>query len=290
MDRAARDIDHVMLIARDLARARLAYEKMGFTVTPLTSHPHGTANHLIMFQHDFIELLGVVSPEKLDSRSAAAQLFLAAREGLAAVALPSNDAKRDREALVRRGLEPSDLYSFDRPVTLPDGRETRAIVDTVWASEPSAPLVQTFLSQQHVAEAIWVPEWQVHPNGARTIAWLTLVADEPAAALERHLATLMGTEISRDAGDRRILAARRGQVRILSPGDFEAAFGRPAEAVRPYIAGVGIGVVDLGRLVTKLEENGVPHDRSSQIVRVLPDSAHGALIEFTERSAEETTP
>jgi hypothetical protein len=65
MGRAARDIDHVMLIPRDLAHARSAYERMGFTVTPLTSHPHGTANHLIMFQRDFIELLGVVAPERL---------------------------------------------------------------------------------------------------------------------------------------------------------------------------------------------------------------------------------
>jgi hypothetical protein len=39
MGRAARDIDHVMLIPRDLAHARSAYERMGFTVTPLTSHP-----------------------------------------------------------------------------------------------------------------------------------------------------------------------------------------------------------------------------------------------------------
>ena len=81
MDRAVRDIDHVMLISRELARARPTYERMGFAVTPLTSHPHGTANHLIMFERDFIELLGVVAPEELDSRSAAAELFLRIREG-----------------------------------------------------------------------------------------------------------------------------------------------------------------------------------------------------------------
>jgi len=28
-------------------------------------------------------------------------------------------------------------------------------------------------------------------------------------------------------------------------------------------------------------ESGVPHERSRQTVRVLPDSAHGALLEFT---------
>jgi len=281
MGRAARDIDHVMLISRDLALARSVYERMGFTVTPLTSHPHGTANHLIMFQHDFIELLGVVAPERLDSRSAAAQLFLRVREGLAAVALPTSDAKRDREALIRRGLDPSDLYSFDRPVTLPDGRETRAIVDTVWASEPSAPLVQTFLSRQHLAEAIWVPEWQVHPNGARAIAWLTLVADDPAAALENHFAAFLDAEVLRDARGRRTFATPRGEIRILGPDDYQATYGTPAEATRPYIAGMGIRVTDLETLVTHIRASGVPHERSSQAVRVLPDSAHGALLEFT---------
>ena len=283
----ARDIDHVMLIARDLTRARAAYERMGFTVSPLTSHPHGTANHLIMFQRDFIELLGVVAPERLDSRSATAQLFLQIREGPAAVALPSNDAKWDREALIRRGLDPSELYSFDRPVTLPGGRETRAIVDTVWVSEPSAPLVQTFISHQHEAEAIWVPEWQVHPNGAQAIGWLTLVADDPAAPLEQHLAAFFDTGVVRDARGRRTFATPCGEIRILGPSDFEATFGIPAEATRPYIAGVGIRVVDLERLVTQLREKGVPCEKSSQTVRVLPEDAHGALIEFTER--EETT-
>ncbi len=281
MGRPARDIDHVMLISRDLAQARSVYERMGFTVTPLTSHPHGTANHLILFQRDFIELLGVVDLERLDAHSAAAQVFLQIREGLAAVALPTSDAKRDREALLRRGLEPSDLYSFDRPVTLPDGRETRAVVDTVWAPEPSAPLVQTFLSRQHVAEAIWVPEWQAHPNGASAIAWLTLVADDPAAALESHFAAFLDAEVLRGARGRRSFATPRGEVRILGPDDYLATYGAPAEATRPYIAGVGIRVIDLERLETHLQENGVPHEKSSQTVRVLPDSAHGALLEFT---------
>jgi len=281
MGRAARDIDHVMLISRDLAHARSAYERMGFTVTPLTSHPHGTANHLILFQHDFIELLGVVAPERLDARSAAAQVFLQIREGFAAIALPTSDAERDSEALLRRGLEPSDLYCFDRPVTLPDGRETRAIVDTVWAPEPSAPLVQTFLSRQHVAEAIWVPEWQAHPNGARAIAWLTLVADDPAAALESHFVAFLDAELLRDAHGRRTFATPRGEVRILGPDDYQAAYGTPAEATRPYIAGMGIRVTDLETLVTHIRASGVPHERSSQAVRVLPDSAHGALLEFT---------
>jgi len=278
---AAHDIDHVMLISRDLAQARSVYERMGFTVTPLTSHPHGTANHLILFQHDFIELLGVVAPERLDSRSAAVQLFLRIREGLAAVALPTTDAQRDREALIRRGLDPSDLYCFDRPVRLPDGREIRAIVDTVWVSEPSAPLVQAFLSRQHVAEAIWVPEWQTHPNGARAIAWLTLVADDPAAGLENYFAAFLDAEMLRDARGRRTFATPRAEVRILGPDDYQAMCGIAAEATRPYIAGVGIRVADLERLVTHLQENGVPHERSSQTVRVLPDSAHGALLEFT---------
>jgi hypothetical protein len=279
--RAPRDIDHAMLISRDLERARSDYQRMGFAVTPLTPHPHGTANHLIMFQHDFVELLGIVAPEKLDSRSAAAKLFLQVREGLAALALPTSDAGQDREALIRRGLDPSDLYSFDRPVTLPDGRETRAIVDTVWVSEPSAPLVQTFLSQQHVAEAIWVPDWQVHPNGAQAIAWLTLVADDPAGPLEDHLAALFETDVARDAQGRRSFRTPRGEIRVLRPDDYEATCGVSAEAARPYIAGVGIRVADLEGLATQLQQNGVPCERSSQVVRVPPGFAHGALIEFT---------
>ena len=53
-----RDAATVILV-RDLDAARDRYESFGFTMSPRGFHSEhmGTANHTIMLQHDYIELL-----------------------------------------------------------------------------------------------------------------------------------------------------------------------------------------------------------------------------------------
>src|SRR5258707_6639147 len=54
-------IDHVLIAVADLDRARLAWERLGFTLTPRGRHlQQGTGNYCVMFARDYIELLGVV--------------------------------------------------------------------------------------------------------------------------------------------------------------------------------------------------------------------------------------
>ena len=281
MTQSVKNIDHVMLIARDLERVKSLYERMGFYVTPLTFHPHGTGNHLIMFGNTFVELLGVVEPEKLDERSKSAQAFLQVREGIAAIALPSGDARRDREALAERGLDPSDVYSFERPVRLPDGRQINAVVDTVWAPDTSAPLVLPFLSQQHVPEAIWVPEWQHHANSAVGITSLTIVADEPSGGIETLLSRFLNKNSTDVRDGARLFDLGEGAVQVLSPQYFEAAYSINAEPLRPYIACMSIQVTELDRLAACLEEGNVPFDRMEKSIRLRPCDAGGVLLEFT---------
>ena len=49
-----RDIDHVVVMTRDLESARAGWEQLGFTTTPRAVHPFGTANSLIQLQGNFI--------------------------------------------------------------------------------------------------------------------------------------------------------------------------------------------------------------------------------------------
>ncbi len=57
-----RGIDHVVLVVRDLDRARATYERLGFTLTPRGYHTLGSQNHCIMFDRDYVELLAVPKP------------------------------------------------------------------------------------------------------------------------------------------------------------------------------------------------------------------------------------
>ena len=54
-------IDHLIVGVRDLEAARAQYARLGFNSTPRGRHVGwGTANYCIMFEHDYLELLGIV--------------------------------------------------------------------------------------------------------------------------------------------------------------------------------------------------------------------------------------
>jgi len=60
-----RGIDHLVIAVKDLPSARDRFSRFGFSTTPLGKHPWGTANHLVQFSRNFIELVGVVDREAL---------------------------------------------------------------------------------------------------------------------------------------------------------------------------------------------------------------------------------
>src|SRR5689334_23376611 len=120
MDNVIAGIDHVIVGVRDLAQARLAWSRLGFTLSPRGRHiGQGTANYCIMFPSDYIELLGIVDPrdfvQRLDS-------FLARREGLMAAAFaPAGLAEDVQSALLGLQLHPSEPRALGRQLELPEG-------------------------------------------------------------------------------------------------------------------------------------------------------------------------
>ena len=65
---SGRAIDHVVLAVRDLDRAAMTYQELGFTLTPRAAHEDrmGTSNRLVQFGgKNFIELLEVDRPDQL---------------------------------------------------------------------------------------------------------------------------------------------------------------------------------------------------------------------------------
>ncbi|MGH6929803.1 MAG: VOC family protein, partial [Dongiaceae bacterium] len=96
-DSAIAGIDHALIGVRDLEAARVAWQRLGFNVTPRGRHiGWGTGNYCIMLERGYIELLGVVDPAQgtngLDT-------FLAGREGLLGLAFRSRDNDRTAQWL-----------------------------------------------------------------------------------------------------------------------------------------------------------------------------------------------
>src|SRR6476659_6941461 len=57
-------LDHMVVLVRDLDGAAETWRRLGFTLAPRGTHSAhmGTGNYTIMFDPDYMELLGVLTP------------------------------------------------------------------------------------------------------------------------------------------------------------------------------------------------------------------------------------
>jgi catechol 2,3-dioxygenase-like lactoylglutathione lyase family enzyme len=230
MRKYIRGIDHVVILVRDLDRARDTYERLGFTLTPRGHHTLGSKNHCIVFGSDYLELLAVPKPHP------AMQYFtdfLAGGEGLGAVAfrLPTTANAAHRE-LAAAGVGAESPLDFSRPVALADGTRD-AEFRIVQLSPADTPGCRTFLCQHFNADLVWREEYQTHALGAFGIGGLGVVVEDPKAAAAGYARLL-------DAKPRRVLrrTARRDRIRAdrtrLSQERRRAARQRPiADACTP---------------------------------------------------------
>ncbi|HSB98447.1 MAG TPA: VOC family protein, partial [Burkholderiaceae bacterium] len=113
MRRHLQGIDHAVVLVRDLDKARDAYARMGFMLTPRGYHTLGSQNHCLMFGRDYLELLAVPKSHPATQQYSD---FLAKGEGLGAVALATDDAGALQTGLAADGIVAEAPLDFARPV------------------------------------------------------------------------------------------------------------------------------------------------------------------------------
>lgn len=180
------NLDHAVIFSRDLDATAPVYRRLGFTLTPRGTHEAlGTANHTIMLERTYLELL-TATTAAAGSRWAG---ILERGEGLGALALGARNLRGEHAGLVSRGISVGPPVDFSRTVRLPTGpREARFTVAHL--DDAASPAVAGFFCQHHTPEIVWRPEWTRHRNGAAHVAGITICADEPGAlapAYERLL-------------------------------------------------------------------------------------------------------
>jgi len=191
-------LDHVVIAVRDLERAADAWRRLGFTLSPrgLHSEHMGTGNYTIMFGVDYLELLGVVAPTP---RNAPLRAFLDAREGIERLAFTTLDAQAGVAELQARGVEATGPLDFGRPVALPDGSEAFARFRTFdWPRAESPAGAPLFACEHLTRDAVWIPELQLHANGALSVDRLELLSRDPDAAAGQ-MARLIDQPVTRHA-------------------------------------------------------------------------------------------
>lgn len=270
-------IDHVVILVHDLDHARDAYARMGFTLTPRGYHTLGSQNHCIMFGNDYIELLAMT---KTHPAMQYFTDFLARGEGLAGIALATDDAAGAHAALAQAGLPADAPMEFSRPVELPGGTRDAAFKVVQMPVDLTAG-ARMFFCQHYTRDVVWRPDCLSHAIGATGIAALAVVVDDPATAVRNYARIFDETPHAIDegllvnTGSAPIALSTRG--RIGKRLDGVALPLRP----RPLVAALFIKVADRARAAETLRNGGYsPVAMKDGSFAIGADEAHGVTLVF----------
>jgi Glyoxalase-like domain len=273
-------IDHAVVMVGDLDQAAENYKRLGFTVSPRGTHSAhmGSGNYTIMFDPDYMELLGVLTPTE---HNAPARAFLEKRgEGIERIAFTAVDSAEGAEEIRARGYAPIGPTDFERPVTMPDGTLSAARFRTFqWPTAEAPGGVRIFACQHKTRETVWIPELMKHANGAKRLKQVLIVSPEPAKDAA-HLSRMIDRDAKTEAD---------GAVSVPSGGDrADFVFLTKDQLGKRYpdvpLAGLpergGAGLVIAADLAAAEKALGSTGVSSAGGVVVPPAAGNGTLLAF----------
>ena len=272
-------IDHAIVGVRKLEAARRQWAKLGFTITPRGRHKGwGTANYCIMFESDYVELLGIVDPAAFTNKL---DRFLKIREGLMSLAFATDTAEEVTAALDAASIGYKGPADLSRLLELPEG-EVEPAFKLVYLNG-ATPGVSSFVCQHLTRDLVWRPEWTRHANGVTGIDSMTVVVRNtrtPRAGWRAFLGEDAVTEI----GDQEFsVMVGPTELRVLT--EIAASDALPELRRRkwrpPFLAGMALSVADPAQTVSALEAGGIGYTRKDdQTVAVRGSQANGVSLEF----------
>ncbi|MBN9091388.1 MAG: VOC family protein [Reyranella sp.] len=279
--RAVRGLDHVVVMVDGIDAAERQYEKLGFQVQPRGFHTKlGTANHLMIFDRDYFEILGIVEPTPFNAER---REWLKAGGGLANVALATDGADLAFDAFKAAGLNPDAPLFFDRAVEI-DGKTEKAAFRTVRIPKTNMPVVGFFVCEHLTPQFVYRPQWARHPNGARGILGVTVIAEQPARWAD-ELRKYFGPNAVRREGDSIVANTGSHDIRYLGRKEYGERYPG-VTPVRPgdHPALLRLKVDNLPACEALLARNGVKVVKpNAGRLLVPPSEAAHLAIEFAER-------
>jgi Glyoxalase-like domain len=203
-------LDHVGVVVRDVAAARLAWEAAGFAPTP---------GGRIMLRQGYIEMLA----QDAAKPSATLAAMLAQGEGAHVLTLRVADAEAAAARLARAGFA-VQVVENSRPGEAGGIARFRRV-----PLADAAPRLQ--LIEHATPETVWHPALLDHGNGALALVEAVAVADPPATFAARLSRVAGRGLVPADGGF--LLPLAKGAVRVLSPDAFRRLW--PGAAPLPHL-------------------------------------------------------
>jgi hypothetical protein len=286
MSDTVRALDHIGLIAPDLAAIARQYERLGFQLTPVSQHsaPHvpggpalpiGSANRCAMLRQGYIELLAIIDRTLPDNQLG---LFLKRYAGIHIIALAVDDADANVARLRATGLAEAKIAPLERMADTPTGKKRVAFARIpLPPGESQEGRIQ--LIQHLTPDVMWQPHLLDHPNRAQALVDTIVCVTSPEESV-RRFARLTGVAPTRD-GHRHIFDFKHGRLSVIAPTDLDTLLPGATMPTLPFIAGYVVATDDRNAaLVTLLAQNSIAFTRRGDDVIVPQDFAGGATLVF----------
>lgn len=253
-------LDHAVISVRErMDEAAGIFTRMGFTLTARSFHAAGSCNHLMVFERDYLELIGF-PPEGQTIRPD----LLEGPIGLDGLVLKAGDVRAIHKELVARGFPADEPRALARKLTLPGSSvEDEARFTTVRLPRGALAGGRLYYCHHETPQLIWYPPFQIHRNGALGIASFTIAVAEPTREITKYERILDRQATIGSGGSARIRMGR-AQLELLTPALLQSTLGPLACDARDfdgrkrdaYMAMVTVRVSDLAATQRELHQGG----------------------------------
>jgi catechol 2,3-dioxygenase-like lactoylglutathione lyase family enzyme len=281
-------LDHVALVVSDLDRASEIYTRMGFNLSPRSSHkgkleedgpvePWGTGNHCAMFATGYLEILGITDKNR---HSEHVQVLLDEYEGLHLIALGSADAAAEAQSIRQRLGKGEDPYAVSRDVPMTDGSSQQATFNILQLPGETFPEADLFVIEHKNKDVIWQSDMLAQPNGVIGLTEVTVCSDRLQDTAGR-LSAALGL-VPEGENDTLVFKLAHGTIKILGPGALDNLFADLVPPKLPWVAAVEFQVADTEATRQYLQRNDFNvREIGNGSLWIDPVEAGGAIVIFS---------
>jgi catechol 2,3-dioxygenase-like lactoylglutathione lyase family enzyme len=280
------NVNHVGMAVRDLESAVAIFERMGFQLTPYSPHSgawkpneavrsFGSGNRCIMFEHDYLEILGSENPQQQSPRIAG---FLARHQGGHIICFNSEDIHAVDRRLQAAGVTTSGVIPLQREISTAEGVRT-AKFERVQFGPDASPEGYIQAARHLTPQYIYQPRYIEHPNGCTQLSETILVVDDLERYAEKYKRYLE-LPAKREDDTVTFTFALGSRLRIVSARG--APTWLPSSLLPPYpsVAGVAFRAKALQGIRRRLVDQGFAFSEANGRLIVPAEQASGLAIVF----------
>ncbi len=293
-------LHHVGLIASNMSKLATCYEKLGFTLMPLSmpkapakpdAKPEmlGIGTRCAIFQNNYLELLGIVDKNRWGKTTKEQRSFytidepLWRYEGLHVMHFGTDDIEATHERLVNQGTPCSPIASFQQNVNSPDGKQQTMHAKNISFPHGSNPEALMQIAQHLTPELALPPRYMKHRNGAQSITEIIVCVEEPIKYVEKY-EQYTGHKCTQK-GNLSIIDLDYSRVIVVAPALIDEIIPGCVPPTLPFLAGFTASTEDLDIVRELLNTKQVSYLAHEGRIIVPMSEACGSTVIFESQGS-----